>query len=149
MDNHIETPLFETTLTWLDKLLAIGQIALGFWGLIYFASQLTKSSWGGQLFLCFFFVILIVQAIRVAKTFHLYADKLIVRRPFFFTTKTDQTFKIDELKEVIFRRIKGRFGGPHLIIRAKRLSDTFRIDFGTEIRNDFIIQKFIVGSFFR
>ncbi len=145
MEKETETPLFETTMTWLEKLFVAGQIGLGFLGLVYFASKFTKADWGGQLFMCFFFVIWIVQAIRVAKTFHLFADRLVIRRPFFFTTKTDQTFKIDEIKEVIFRRIKGRFGGPHLIVKAKRLNDDFRIDFGTEIRNDFIAQLTKLG----
>lgn len=129
----------------MDKLLTLGQIIFGILGLVYFSSKFTKSEWGAVLFICLFFFIWIIQAIRATKTFHLYADKLVIRRPFFFTTKSDQTFKIDELKEVIFRRIKGRFGGPHLIIRAKRLNDDFRIDFGTEIRNQFTTQLARLG----
>ena len=145
MEKQTEIPLFETTMSWLDKLLVTGQIAFGFFALIFSASKFTKEDWVGKLFICFFFFIWIVQAIRVTKTFHLFADRLVIRRPFFFTTKTDQTFKIDELKEVVFRGIKGRFGGPHIIIRAKLHNDAFRIDIGTEIRNIFIAQLTKLG----
>jgi hypothetical protein len=41
------------------------------------------------------------------------------------------------LKEVIFRRIKGRFGGPHIIIRSKHINESYRIDFNEETLNKF------------
>ncbi len=131
-------PLFKTAINQVEKLFVVGRIGIGSIGLFGFASKITKEEWGGPIFLCLFFIIYIVQAIRVAKTFHLFEDKLIIRRPFSFTNKTDQTFKIELIKEIIFRRIRGKFGGPHLIIIGKGINAGFRIEIETQERNDFI-----------
>ncbi|HYD22904.1 MAG TPA: hypothetical protein VEB40_15580 [Flavipsychrobacter sp.] len=145
MEKPKHQPLLETTLTWLEKLLTIGQIAVASYALFYYASKFTKAEWGGPLFLCLFFMGWIIQAIRVAKTFQLFADRLVVRRPFSITTKTDRIFKVAELREVIFRNVKGRFGGPHLIIKAKKFDDSFRIVLGEKRKNDFIDQLTKLG----
>lgn len=143
MEKQIEITLFETTITKLDMFLTIGKIGIGIVGLVKFASNLfTKSGWGFDLFMCIFFILWIIQAIRGVKTFHLFPERLVVKRPFFFTTKTDKTFKTDEIKEVVFHRIKGKYGGWFLNIRAEQLrhNDDFRIHFGANIRSEFITQ---------
>ena len=136
MEKNSNEILFETTLTWFDYLLSFLSLIFGAIGLFYFAIKMTKSEWGGQLFICVFFLIWIIQGVRGAKTFHLLEDKLIVRRPLTFTTNTDITFNIADLKEVIFRNIKGRFGGPHIIIKSKRINESYRIDFNKEKLNE-------------
>ncbi|TNE74862.1 hypothetical protein EP331_00560 [bacterium] len=130
MDNKINKPIFETNLTVFDKFLVIIQLGAGVLGIGYFSAKFTRDDWGGQIFILCFFAIWIIQVIRVAKTFHLYQDRLIIKRPFFFTKKTN----------VIFRKIKGRFGGPHIIIKAKRLNESYRIDFSNFVLDDFITQ---------
>lgn len=141
----MEVPIFETTLGRVDKLLAIGQIALGALGIIWFTSTAVNLGWGLQLFVCLFFAVWIVQAVRGAKTFHLFSDRLVVRRPFTFTTKVDQVYRVEELREVVFSRIKGRFGGPHLHIRANGRYADYRIDFTEKIRNIFISELVKLG----
>ena len=137
MDNKSTEVLFETSLTWLDYLLSFVSLIFGATALFYFAFTMTKSEWGAQLFMCVFFLIWIIQGVRVEKTFHLFADKLIVRRPLSFTTNTDVIFNISELKEIIFRKVKGRFGGPHIIIKSKRINESYRIDFNKDTLNKF------------
>ncbi len=134
MEVPSEVPIFETTLSRVDNLIAIGQIALGALGITWTTSKAVNLGWGLQLFFCLFFAGWIVQAVRRAKTFHLFADRLVVRRPFTFTTKTDQVYKVQEIREVIFSRIKG----PHLYIRANGRYADFRIDFTEKTRNIFI-----------
>lgn len=140
MDNKINKTIFETNLTVFDRFLVIIQIAAGVLGIVYFSAKLTRDEWGSQIFILSFFAFWIIQVIRIAKTFHLYHDRLIIKRPFFFTEKTNVIFMTADIKEVIFRKIKGRFGGPHIIIRAKRLNGSYRINFSNSVLDDFIVQ---------
>lgn len=137
--------MFETKLQFKDKFLAILQIILGLGLALIYLSTMTKSQWGGQFFIASFFILFAIQGIRTTKTFLLFQDKLIVKRPFFFTNSTDIVFKIDEIKEIIFRNIKGRFGGKHIIIKSKKLNESYRIDFPEKTLGEFIFKLTELG----
>ncbi len=70
-----------------------------------------------------------IQIIRVVKRFDLYEQVLIINRPLSFTPKTNTVLKISDIKKITFRQIKGRFGGPVLIINSSKLDETYRINF--------------------
>lgn len=140
MADKINKRIFKTNLTVFDIFLVIIQLVAGILGIGYFSATATWNEWGGQIFILCFFILWIIQVIRVAKTFHLYSDRLIIKRPFFFTEKTNVIFMTVDIKEVIFRKIKGRFGGPHIIIKTKKLNASYRIDFSNSVLEDFINQ---------
>lgn len=71
----------------------------------------------------------IIQFMRYAKTFHLHQDKLIIKRPLFLTEKINVVFKTENIKEIIFKKIDGRFGGPFINIYSKDLDESYRINF--------------------
>lgn len=140
-----QSPLLETSIGWLDKLIFYGQIGLMIFIIIKIYPTISGSNWGEVLFFGVFLIIWFFQSLRRVKTFHLFQDSLVIRRPFFFNIIADKTFKIEDLKAVIFRRVEGRFGGPHLIINSKEVDDSFRIDFDEELRNNFVVRLRYLG----
>jgi hypothetical protein len=139
------SPIFETKLEFSDKLFATIQTILGLCGMTFFLSKLSKTEWGWPLIIACFFFIWIIQGLSSTKTIHLFSDRLVVKRPLFITNRADKSFKIEDLKEVVFRKVKGRFGGPHLIIRSRRINESFRIDFSNEIITEFISKLIELG----
>lgn len=145
MEINTNILLFETRLTKFDKFLVLVYLVAGTIGLIFSVVHLLFKQWGICLFICTVLILQMIQAIRVAKTFHLYSDRLVVKRPFFFSDKTDHVFKVSQLKEVRFRDIKGRFGGPHLIVRSVGLHESYRIDMKEEDVSRFITSLTYLG----
>jgi hypothetical protein len=130
--------IFETKLGSIERVLGIIQVLFGFGITLFLLLSLLKKYSGGNLFLAIFCLVFTIQVIRTSKTFHLYSNRLIIRRPLFFSRKTDIVVNLNEIKEIIFRRIRGRYGGPHIIIKAKRFNESYRIDFSNRILNEFI-----------
>lgn len=89
------------------------------------------------IFLLVIYIFLSLSAIWMPKTFRLYTDKLVIGRPLFFLFKTETTIPVADLKSVMFKRISGRFGGPMMVISARRENHDFRIDFSNIDANEF------------
>ena len=138
MENKINKEIFKTNLSSLETFLVVIQLILGVLGSAYFASSFTRDDWGAQLFILCFFIFWIIQVIRGAKTFHLFSDKLIIKRPFAFTQMTNVVFMAADIKEVIFKKINGRFGGPYILIKSKRINEAYRINFSNSVLDNFI-----------
>jgi hypothetical protein len=120
-------PIFESKLSLLDLLDGGFLIIIGLLGIIKFSFDFTNVGELEPLLLTIIFSALFIQGIRVIKTFILYEEKLIIRRPLTLTKKTDVVFQTSEIKEIIFRKIKGRFGGPHILIKSRSKHISYRI----------------------
>lgn len=57
---------------------------------------------------------------RRLKEYFLFADKLVVKRPLAFPKSKDDVFVASDIKEVIFRKVSGIYGGAHMIIMCKK-----------------------------
>lgn len=139
-------PVFQTRLDAFDYITVWAQVFLFLGAVFFFGNDMTRTSWGGQLTMIVFFLFFLVQGIRSAKVFILYPDRLVVKRPFTFTSKTDVIFEVSILTEVIFRNVSGRFGGPHIIIKGKlprksysvTVEESYRIDVSDSLLQEFI-----------
>lgn len=141
MEQTNATPLFETSLSRQDKVFFALQTLLSLAVFIKALSLFTETDWGWPLFLALFAVGLFIQGILIAKTFHLYADRLVVRRPLFFTRKTDRSFPIAEIKELLFKKLKG----PYLHIKLKRSEASYQLGFDADTRATFITHLEALG----
>jgi hypothetical protein len=56
------------------------------------------------------------------------------------TSKTNTVLKLNEIKEVIFRDIQGRFGGPVIIIDSTVMTETYRMNFSRKDVSEFEIE---------
>lgn len=74
-------------------------------------------------------IICVIQIMRVVKRFDLYDETLIITRPLSMTSKTDTVLKLNDIKEIIFRNISGRFGGPVIIIDSAVMTETYNMNF--------------------
>jgi hypothetical protein len=72
-------------------------------------------------------LISVIQIIRRVKQFVLYTNKLIINRPLFPFHFADISYKLNEIKEVKFHKIKGRFGGSFVTIRSINLDGSYLI----------------------
>lgn len=133
-----QTPIFETTTTWMDRFSVLIQLILAIGITIIWFLKTSKIEWGSILFLYVFISIWVIQALRSHIVFRLFSDRLEVNRPFFFISPKPKVFPVTELKEVIFRRVKGRFGGPHVMVYSKELDDSYRINFPKSTMNDLV-----------
>lgn len=75
---------------------------------------------------------------RRLKTFHLYQDKLVIKSPLFLTEKMDIIFEQKNIKEIVFRKISGRFRGESINIYSKDLDDSFGLNMPPEELEAFI-----------
>lgn len=130
--------VFASKLTFSDIAEGCFFILLGLFGVVKFSLEITNDSKFGQITLIIFFIFLVIQGIRVAKTFLLYEEKLVVRRPLTLTTLTDIEFPTCEIKEVVFKRIKGRFGGQHILIKSRSKYISYRIECSNKEIKEFI-----------
>jgi hypothetical protein len=81
------------------------------------------SSWIGVVII----IVSVIQVIRRVKQFVLFTDKLIITRPLFPFHLADINYKLNEIKEVKFHKIKGRFGGSFVTIRSVTLDGSYLI----------------------
>lgn len=130
-------PIFQIEASFLDyfitTILLIGSVI----GVITFLVEIWFTGWKNVWFALFcvgaFFYIR-----RGVREFLLFDDKLIVTRPLLFSRKSDDVFFVSDIREVTFVNIKGRFGGPHMVIRCKkRMHESYGISFSRETLNEF------------
>lgn len=74
-----------------------------------------------------FILIGLIQLVRKIKTFHLTKTDLIIKRPLFPFKIAHEIYPLTEIKEIKFNNIKGRFGGPHIIVDSKNKNGSYRI----------------------
>lgn len=114
--------IFKTTL------LTIELIACFIFGFYISIKNIHKNN-GMLIFGILLLLVCAIQLVRVVKRFELYEHVLIINRPLSFTSKTNTVLKISDIKKITFRQIKGRFGGPVLILNALKSDETYRINF--------------------
>ena len=87
----------------------------------------------------------IVQFSYTLKTFHLYEDCLIVRRPMFFLNPNTK-YEISKIDRVAFRQIRTRIGGGnYLIIFSNKIENDFMLIYSGKTLKDFITKLKEVG----
>lgn len=133
------TPILEKDASVVDLLISalLALLALSF-AIISF-TQMSRASWGGQLTIGTFFLGVFIFAIFSFATFHLYPDRLVIRRPLSFTSRTEAVFPLSGIKEVIFKKIKGHRGtGICLIIKSRGRNAQYDFDKDIVLIDQFI-----------
>jgi len=116
----MDKPLFYIKLSKLDLVSAIFYIGIGLFSSCFFGNILFEEFKMGSLFLLLMSILLIIQGIRIAKTFIVYKDRIVIRRPFaLFQKGFDIVYKLDELKDVTFRTVKARAKNDFVIFHTK------------------------------
>jgi hypothetical protein len=116
----MEKPLFFTKLSKIELISAIFFIGIGLFLLSFFGKNLYEKFRMDSLFLFLAPIFLIIQVIRIAKTFIVYNDRIVIRRPFaIFKKAFDVVYKLDELKDVTFRTVKARAKNDFVIFHTK------------------------------
>jgi hypothetical protein len=109
----MEKPIFQTKVTTVEYsiiILILLTIILGiiYWRLLMRLSILeTLIIFGG-------FFTLIYRVIRI-KVFVLFADRLIIKRPFLLTDKFDITIQLNDIRKITFLFSGLRYGGGYRI----------------------------------
>ncbi|MFY7988718.1 MAG: hypothetical protein ACOVNP_07550 [Flavobacterium sp.] len=116
----MEKPLFFTKLSKLELISSIFCIGIGLLLMIFFGKILYEKFKMDSLFLFLAPVFLLIQVIRIAKTFIVYNDRIVIRRPFaIFKKEFDVVYKLNELKDVTFRTVKARAKNDFVIFHTK------------------------------
>jgi len=69
----------------------------------------------------------IIQFARKIKVIYFSDSFLVVHRPLIPFSFADQIFALNDIKEVKFHKIKGRFGGDYITIKGKKQSGSYSI----------------------
>lgn len=113
-------PLFFTKLSKIELISSIFFIGIGLFLMSFFGKNLYEKFKIDSLFLFLAPIFLIIQVIRIAKTFIVYNDRIVIRRPFaIFKKAFDVVYKLDELKDVTFRTVKARAKNDFVIFHIK------------------------------
>ena len=123
-----ENIIYKTQLGFLEILITIAFIVLLFLIILLIAYKYYSDGIFIILILSSIYFLMIIQIIRGTMTFYLSKSSLIIKRPFLLGIINDKEFKINDLKEIIFRTVQGRFGGPHIIIKSKKETESYKID---------------------
>ncbi len=87
----------------------------------------------------------ILQFSYTLKTFHLYDDCLIVRRPMFFLNP-NTTFDINKIDSITFRQVTGSIGaGNYLIVFSNKTEKDFMLIYSGKTLKEFIAKLKEVG----
>lgn len=80
----------------------------------------------------------IVQFSYTLKSFHLYSDSIIIKRPIFIF-KQNRKFQKSEIVKIIFRQSTSRIGGGnYLILNTKNAEERFMLTYSSKTLNDFV-----------
>lgn len=119
--------IFETKIKFLQYFLS----ALGCFYIIpmyYLCFYANKSNDFGLFVLGAFFIVLgIVQFSFTLKSFQLYSDFLVVKRPMFIF-KPNKMFQKSEIVKIIFRQSTSKIGsGNYLVVNTKKSEESFML----------------------
>lgn len=124
--------LYKTKIDFLQTLLLIADVLLVLiaFGIILFKQIINNVEKSNELiiFSSILITICIIQIIRIVKVFELYDEVMVLKRPLSFTSKTEIIIKIEDIKEIIFRKLKLN-NGTVLIIDSKNLYETYTMNF--------------------
>uniref|UniRef100_UPI0037531535 hypothetical protein n=1 Tax=Flavobacterium sp. TaxID=239 RepID=UPI0037531535 len=90
-------------------------------GIAFFFRSLNDNSDGKWLLVFFMFIVLIWTFWRF-KIFIINQNELIIRR-FFFTSKFDKSYKFNQIRQVNFTFMTGKFGGNKIIVYSIFVND--------------------------
>jgi hypothetical protein len=92
------------------------------------------------LFLLVSIFIGLVQFIYTLKSFHLYKDKLIMKRPFLFFEK-QQIFEKNEIEKITFEKSSSNIGGGlYACVITKNTQKRFMLIYNRKVLNEFILK---------
>ena len=88
----------------------------------------------------FIFILLIWNLTRF-KLFILYKNKLIVRS-IFFTSKADTIYKTNQINQIVFKFMSGKFGGNKMIVYSIFINDYdfYSINMKSDEINQFVLK---------
>ena len=92
-----------------------------------------------------FIIIGIVQFSFTLKSFQIYTDSLVIKRPFFIINPK-KVFLISEIIKITFRQSKSRIGGGnYLLVKTKNTEESFMLIYSSKTLNEFISKLNDVG----
>ena len=87
----------------------------------------------------------LVQFMYTLKSFHLYNDKLIMKRPFLFFEK-QQIFEKNEIEKITFEKSSSNIGGGlYACVNTKNTQKRFILIYNRKVLKDFILKLKEVG----
>jgi hypothetical protein len=107
----MEKPIFQTKITTVEYSLIILILLAIILGLIYCSLFMSLSILETLIIFGGFFT-LIYRVIRI-KVFILFADRLVVKRPFLLTDKFDNTIQLKDIRKITFLFSGLRYGGGY------------------------------------
>ena len=107
----MEKPIFQTKITTAEYSIIILILLAIILGLIY-CSLFMRLSILETLIIFGGFFTLIYRVIRI-KIFVLFADRLIIKRPFLLTDKFDTTIQLNDIRQITFLFSGSRYGGGY------------------------------------
>lgn len=112
-------PVYETEVSFLELLGGAVIIGLSLLFAVVSLCQMSASSWGGQLTLVVFFLVVCVWVAFGSHSYHVYNDRLVVRYPLTFTERTTKTIPFSRVKEVLFNFKESRPRISELVVKTR------------------------------
>jgi hypothetical protein len=137
--NSTSVPVIETTASLLELLVTGFAIVMSLVFSVILLFQMSTAAWGEQLTTIVILLMAAVWAAFSVRTFHLYHDRFVIKRPMIFVAKADTTVKLSAVKEVIFKHVNGPYSGTFtcMIIKARSTNYGYRIPKNVEMITEF------------
>lgn len=120
-------PLLETDIVFADLLICISFAILSLVAAIVLILRMSSDAWGGQLTLALFFLAVAIWIVFTPQTYHLYPDKLIIKKPLTYLPFTTTVIPVSAIKEVIIKEGSYPRRRTYLTIRTHSRNYEYRI----------------------
>lgn len=120
-------PLFETNLFFGDLLICISFATISVIAAIVCLYLMSPASWGGQLTMALFFLLIAGWILFTPHTFHLYGDKLVIKKPLTHLSGTTTVIPLSAIRQVQFTRFTGPRRGTFMRIKTHGKTIEYRI----------------------
>lgn len=126
-DEPSSLPLFETNLFFGDLLVCISFATISVIAAIVCMSLMSPASWGGQLTMSLFFLVIAGWILFTPHTFHLYKDRLIIKKPLTHLSGTTTSIPLSAIRQVQFTRFNGSRRGTFMRVKTYNKTFEYRI----------------------
>jgi hypothetical protein len=136
--NDSSIPLLETDIFFADLLVVISFATLSLVAAVVFLFRMSADAWGGQLTMALFFLAVTIWIIFTPKTFHLYADRLVIKKPLTYLPATTTVIRLSAIKEVYIGRRGYPGRGTFMTVKTRSSTYQYRIASDIAFIDDFI-----------
>lgn len=131
-------PVLETDVVFADLLICISSATLSLATAILLLFNMSAAAWGGQLTLAFFFIAIAMWAAWSSETYHLYTDKLLIKKPLTYLSSTTTVIPLSSMKEVTIKTVKYRHRRTYLTIKTRSRTYQYTVSRDMEFIDTFI-----------